>query len=115
MYKDRVGEFISNVELKTCIGAGVTRPRVCSMDENILVEFPRALRERFPIGTRYIATVKVCQKTEKASGKLKGSPYLKAYDIAIIPSSVKDEGLVACVREGSISGLAYEYVWQTKE
>jgi hypothetical protein len=40
---------------------------------------------------------------------------LKAYDIALISSSVPDEGLIARVRNGSISGLAYDYIWKTKE
>jgi len=113
--EDMIGEFFSGVELETCRDIDLTRPRVRALgefDPNIRVEFPRDLRERFPIGTRYQATVKVCQKT--SNGRLKGPPYLKAYDIALIPESVPDEGLLARVREGSISGLAYHYVWKTK-
>ena len=66
----------------------------------------------FPIGTHFVATVKVCQKHE--NGKPKGPPYLKAYDIAVVAASVPDEGLMARVRNGSISGLAYEYVPKTR-
>ncbi|MFD1809933.1 hypothetical protein ACFSHQ_23495 [Gemmobacter lanyuensis] len=65
-----------------------------------------------PLGTRFKATVKVCQKT--VDGEPNGPPYLKAYDISVIAASVPDEGLMAKVRKGSISGLSYEYHWVTK-
>jgi hypothetical protein len=116
MYEDQIGSFIDQVELETCRDQDVSRPRVSPVSKfspDIRVEFPRYIREMFPIGTRFMATVKVCQKTK--NGKLHGPPYLKAYDIALIRDSVPDEGLIARVRAGSISGLAYEYVWQTKE
>ncbi|MFC3075780.1 hypothetical protein [Shinella pollutisoli] len=111
-----VGKFFGNVELETCRDANVSRPRVRPISQfsrETKVEFPRQLREIFPIGTKYIATVKVCQKHE--NGETKGQPYLKAYDIAVVASSVKDEGLMARVKKGSISGLSYEYVWKTRQ
>ena len=111
-----VGQFFGDVELETCIDPGLSRPRVrpaSVFPPDIRVEFPRNLRERFPIGTRYRSTVKVCQKT--LGGKLNGPPYLKAYDIAVIAASVPDEGLMAQVKRGSISGLSYEYRWKTKK
>ena len=77
------------------------------------VEFPRRLREVFPIGTQFMATVKVCQKTN-TDGSLRGREYLKASDISIILDSVKDQGLIAKVKESSISGLTYEYIWKDK-
>ena len=111
-----VGQFFGNQVLETCRDEDVTRPRVrpisSQFDPSTRVEFPRLLRERFPIGTKYIATVKVCQKTKL--GKPYGPPYLKAYDIAIVPDSIPDQGLLATVRAGSVSGLAYEYFWKTK-
>lgn len=110
-----VGHFFGGVELETCTDPGVSRPRVKPVTDfppDMRVEFPRKLREMFPIGTRFKATVKVCQK--HVDGKPHGPPYLKAYDIAVIASSVKDEGLMARVKKGSISGLAYEYQWVTK-
>ena len=115
--EDNVGEFYGHVELETCrdFERGITRPRVRPVSEfnpDTRVEFPRKLRELFPIGTRFIATVKVCQKHE--SGQPKGPPYLKAYDIAVVPASVADSGLMARVRRGSISGLAYDYIWRTR-
>ena len=116
MYEDQLGRFFDQVELETCRDQNVSRPRVRPINKfnpDIRVEFPRHLRELFPIGTRYLATVKVCQKSQE--GKSKGPPYLRAYDIALIPESVPDKGLIARVRKGSISELAYEYIWQTKE
>jgi hypothetical protein len=52
-------------------------------------------------------TVEICKDK---SNSPKGSPYFRAYDISIIPESVPDQGLLAKVKEGSVSGLAYEYV-----
>ena len=69
------------------------------------------MRELFPIGTRYKATVKVCQKKD-AKGKPTGRPYLSASEVALLPESVPDAGLIAQVKAGSISGLAYRYVWE---
>jgi len=111
-----VGRFFGHIELEICRDADVSRPRVrptSSFSPNSRVEFPRALREMFPISTHFMATVKVCQKT--IDGNLNGAPYLKAYDIAVIAASVSDQGLMARVRIGSVSGLAYEYIWKTKE
>ena len=110
-----VGQFFGDVELETCTDPGVSRPRVkatTNFPPDIRVEFPRKLREMFPIGTRFKATIKVCQK--HMNGKPNGPAYLKAYDVAVVMSSVPDEGLIAQVRKGSISGLSYEYKWRTK-
>lgn len=115
MHEHQIGLFFGNVELETCRDGNPSRPRVKTVSEfspEIRVEFPRRLREMFPIGTRFMSTVKVCQKTE--NGQPNGSPYLKAYDIAVLPDSVPDEGLMAQVRNGSISGLSYNYVWRTR-
>ena len=114
--EEKIGQFLENVELETVRGDNVSRPRVRPVPGsglNLHVEFSRKLRDMFPIGTRFRATVKVCQKTD--NGKAKGPPYLRAYDVAIVPESVKDEGLMAQVRDGSVSGLSYEYVWKTKK
>ena len=112
---DAIGHFFGGIELETCPDPGMSRPRVKSITvfpTAMRVEFPRQLREMFPLGTRFKATVKVCQKT--VDGGPNGPPYLKAYDIAVIAASVPDEGLMARVRKGSISGLSYEYHWITK-
>ncbi len=113
--EDHVGRFFDDVELETCRDPDVSRPRVrpvTRFSPGVRVEFPRQLRERFPIGTRYKATVKVCQKT--MGGRPHGAAYLRAYDIALIPESVSDAGLVASVRSGSVSGLSYVYEWRTR-
>lgn len=120
MYKPQelahlVGRFFGNIELETCVDSNVSRPRVRPVTvfpPDTRVEFSRAYREMFPIGTRFVATVKVCQKHE--DNQQKGPPYLKSYDVSVIASSVRDEGLMAKVRKGSISGLSYEYFWKTK-
>ena len=111
---DLIGESFKGVVLETCRDKKVTRPRVRAVEqfsEDTRVEFPRKFRELFPIGTQYKATVKVCQK-HNADGSRRGQPYLNATEIALIPDSVPDEGLVAQVRAGSVSGLAYTYVWE---
>ncbi|GMG85241.1 hypothetical protein LNKW23_44580 [Paralimibaculum aggregatum] len=112
-----VGQYFGDIVLETCTDPGISRPRVKPVKvfpPSTRVEFPRKLREMFPIGTRFRATVKVCQKHD-AEGKPNGPAYLRAYDIATIAASVPDEGLMAKVRAGSISGISYEYSWRTKD
>lgn len=109
-----IGESFRGVVLETCRDKKVTRPRVKTVDQfpsETRVEFPRTLRDLFPIGTRYKATVKVCQKHNK-DGSKRGGPYLNATEISIIPESIPDAGLIAQVKRGSISGLAYKYIWE---
>ena len=111
-----VGQFFGNVLFETFRDQGVTRPRVrpiSDFDQSILVDFPRDLREMFPIGTRFMATAKVCKK-HRPDGTPYGRSYLYAKDIALVADSVRDTGLIARVREGSISGLSYQYHWVTK-
>lgn len=113
--EDYIGEYVKGVTLETCIDPDKSRPRVRPVDtfsNSIRVEFDRKLRELFPIGTRYKATVKVCQK-HNSDGSKKGGPYLRASDIGLIPESVPDQGLIAQVKAGSISGLAYEYKFES--
>ena len=114
--EEMVGQFFGGIELELVREKdSITRPRVrpiTMFPPSMRVEFPRKLREMFPIGTRFIATVKVCQKHQ--NGEVKGQSYLKAYDIAIVDGLLANEGLIATVKQGSISGLAYEYKWVTK-
>ena len=109
--EDYVGEYFQNVTLETCVEkSGISRPRVKPIDhfdQSVRIEFPRKLRELFPIGTRYRATVKVCQKTDRNG--IKAKPYLRASDIILIADSVPDKGLVAKIKAGTISGRAYIY------
>ena len=62
------GDYFSGVLLKLCQETPTNRPRVRpigAFGSDVRVEFPRNLREQHPIGTRFRATVKVCQKHEK--------------------------------------------------
>jgi hypothetical protein len=110
-----VRRFFGHIELETCRDVSISRTRVrpnASFSPGTRVEFSRTPREMFPIGTRFMAAVKVCQK--HVDGRPPGPPYLKAYDVAFIAASVSDPGLMAKVRKGSISGLAYDYVWTAR-
>jgi hypothetical protein len=114
--RDHIGDIFDSITLETCRDETVSRPRVRPVEqfpEDTRVEFPRKLRELFPIGTQFLATVKVCQK-HQPDGTPNGPAYLRAKDIALIPESVPDQGLVAQVKAGSISGLAYEYHFQKR-
>ena len=108
------GDEFEQVVLKTCRGESETRPRVKPIDnffDDMKVEFPRNLREEYPIGTTFIATVKVCQKHNK-DGSLRGSKYLmadkKTIDIHEKPKSSTEE--MAIQKSGTYSGRAYEYI-----
>jgi len=106
-----VGTYIENVTIEICRDKQVSRPRVSPVDldyNDVRVEFPRKLREEFPVKTQFLITAKVCQKHNKDNSP-KGSPYFKAYDITVIPETIPDQGLLARVKNGSISGLSYEY------
>lgn len=108
-----VGAVHENVMLETFRNGKVTRPRVrpiSHFSHDVYVEFSRRLREESPIGTRFSATVKVCQKHEK-DGSEKGPPYLSASNVVVIAASIPDPGLRAKLKPGSISDRAYEYEW----
>lgn len=76
-----VGRFLKDLILETFIDPETSRLRVRPIDEKLSsmrVEFPKGLREQYPVGTRFSATVKVSQKTKKADGSKAGRPYLFA-------------------------------------
>jgi hypothetical protein len=107
------GEVFHKVMLETCRDATVTRPRVRPVSHfpsSTRVWFPRNLREGYPIGTRFLATVKVSRKY-LANGQPNGPPYLSACNIGIIVASIPDPGLRAKLKPGSKSGRAYYYIW----
>lgn len=115
MSKNRliVGDRYDGVMLETCRTPDVSRPRVRPVSHfpsDIFVRFPRDLREDFPVGTRFRAAVKVCQKTWDHSGKPKGPPYLHASRIEMIIGSIPDPGLRAKLKPGTVSGRTYIYV-----
>lgn len=108
------GVAYDGVVLETCVDRGVSRPRVRPVSHfapDVRVEFPRALRDEFPIGTRFRATVQVCQKHWSSNGRPKGPPYLFASNIGVIVDSIPDPGIRAKLVPGSISGRAYRYIW----
>ena len=96
----KVGDYFTGVLLETFKEARISRPRVRPIEmfaEDIRVEFPRALREDNPIGTKFRALVKVAQKTNKKTGKIIGDPYLVATDKTI--DLVKDYSPIKSVEE----------------
>jgi hypothetical protein len=110
-----VGEFYEGVLLETCRdeNRSITRPRVRPLEyfpKWMRVEFPRSLREKYPIGTRFRADVTVGQK-HWSSGAAKGPPYLAARP----PSIVREVGytpeikIMAVTKPGTISGRAHDY------
>ena len=102
-----VGAVHEKVMLETCRDSHLSRPRVRPVSHfpsDTRVWFPRSLRERFPIGTRFYARVKVSQKP-------KGPPYLSASEIQVIVASIPGPGLRAKLKPGSKSGRAYTYTW----
>ena len=108
------GNAYEHVMLETCRDDRVSRPRVRPIShfpQDIRVEFPRNLRDKYPIGTRFLAKVKVCQKHWSHNNQPKGKPYLFASNIGVIIPSIPDPGLRAKLKPGSISGRAYYYIW----
>nr|WP_294873518.1 HNH endonuclease signature motif containing protein [uncultured Pedobacter sp.] len=94
----------------------MSRPRVrpvnsTTFPDAIRVEFPRSLREQHAIGTRFRADLKVSQKTEKATGQLKGPPYLVAdtNTIEVLYSFVSNLKLRA-IKLNTVSNRVYRYV-----
>jgi hypothetical protein len=107
------GMVFDKVLLETCRDTGMSRPRVRPVSHfpaSTRVWFPRDLRENYPVGTRFYATVKVSRK-HYANGEPKGPPYLSASSIGVIVSSIPDPGLRARIRRDGRSGRAYDYVW----
>jgi|HigsolmetaAR202D_1030399.scaffolds.fasta_scaffold54772_1 hypothetical protein len=109
--RKNIGKSFSRVTLELILDDNVTRPRVCPVDtfpREMRVEFPLALRSK-PIGTRFVATVKVCQKHTGAIPK--GPPYLRASEIQVVESSIPERGFKAKAKPGTTSGRSYVYEW----
>ena len=110
----KVGDYFSGVLLETFKEARISRPRVRPVEmfaKDIRVEFPRALREDNPLGTKFRALVKVAQKTK--SGKINGDPYLVATDKTI--QLIKDYSPIKQIYAIPISDRLYEYTSETPE
>lgn len=109
------GDFYEGVLLETCRdeNRSITRPRVRPLEyfpKWTRVEFPRSLREKYPIGTRFRADVTVGQK-HWSNGVPKGPPYLAARPSSIVrdTSYTPDVKLMAVPKPGTISGRAHDY------
>ena len=112
----KLGDYFSGVLLETFQEKNISRPRVRPVgffDDDFRVEFPRGLREDNPIGTQFRALVKVCQKTNKKTGKAIGDPYLVATDKSI--ALVKDYSPINQIYAIPISDRLYKYVSETPE
>ena len=110
-----VGDFYEGVLLETCRdeNRSITRPRVRPLEyfpKWMRVEFPRSLREKHHIGTRFRADVTVGQK-HWSSGAAKGPLYLAAKPSSIVRdiSYTPEIKLMAVPKPGTISGRAHDY------
>lgn len=110
-----VGDLYEGVLLETCRdeNRSITRPRVRPLEyfpNKMRVEFPRHLRERHPIGTRFRADVTVGQK-HWSNGNPKGPLYLAARPTSIVRdiSYTPDPKVMAVRKPGTISGRAHDY------
>ncbi len=110
-----IHDEFDGVILETCKDHGISRPRVRPYSskvfpQDIRVEFPRNLREEHPIGTRFIADLKVLQKTSKSSGELIGAPYLRVDTKTIqIDSSFVPQSQLMPIRQHTKSDRVYTY------
>lgn len=113
-----VGDYFSGILIETFRESGISRPRVRPVNafhRSIRVEFPRKLREEYPIGTRFRAVVKVCQKTNKGTGQLIGDNYLLAVNGSIeLDSSYSPLRQVFAIPAGFGDRL-YTYVEESVE
>ena len=112
----KVGDYFSGVLLETFKEKGISRPRVRPVEmfsDNIRVEFPRNIREGYPIGTQFRALVKVAQKTKKTTGEISGPPYLVATNKSI--DLVSDYSPIKQIFAIPIGDRVYEYISETSE
>lgn len=107
------GDWFDGILLETFLEPGISRPRVRpheTLPKDIKVEFPKAMRDEHPIGTRFRADVKACQKHNKG-GSLKGGIYLRADKNSIeLINTYKPEHIIhSILNPNSKSKRAYHY------
>ena len=108
------GDLFHEVLLETYIPKDVSRPRVrpvSVLPSDIRVEFPKNLRTNHPIGTRFRADVKVCQK-HLSNGQPQGNPYLRAdtKTIQLVADFHPADNLYAVPDSNSKSDRSYKYI-----
>jgi hypothetical protein len=110
-----IGDFYEGVLLETCRDEdrSTTRPRVRPLEYfpgRMRVEFPRDLREKYTIGTRFRADVTVGQK-HWSNGVPKGPRYLVARPSSIVREVgyTPEPKIIAVKKPGTISGRAHDY------
>lgn len=113
------GDTYDGIIIETFRDEKLSRPRVRPIGyfhPEMKVEFPRALREENPIGSRFRATVKVCQKHNK-DGSTKGEKYLSASPKSItLLEEYTPPIIIKAVRcKNSKSDRVYEYIFNTDE
>jgi hypothetical protein len=115
-FKPEEGDFFEGILLETCRDEErhITRPRVRPVEllpQWLRVEFPRDLREKYLMGTRFRADVHVRRK-HFSDGTPKGDIYLRAENRSIrrVMEHTPAESLKAIRRSGTTSGRAYQYV-----
>jgi hypothetical protein len=110
-----VGTTFEDALIETCVDSDVSRPRVRPLHEELpsdwRVEFPRALRDDNPIGTRFRCNLRVCQKHNK-DGSVRGQPYLLADKLSIvrIEDYTPERAIHAILNPDSISERSYSYI-----
>ena len=112
--KYETGDEFELITLETCKESGISRPQVKPLSyfpREMKVEFPKGLREEHPIGTRFRANVKVCQK-HNSDGSVKGVEYLRAdkKTIVLVKDFKPSQLIYALLKPDSKSGRVYDYV-----
>lgn len=106
-----ISDKFEGVLLETFIGKRTSRPRVRPLEyfeQDIVVKFPSQLRIDNPIGTRFRADVKVCQKTK--DNKPFGKPYLDSTKSSIIKLDYKPTKIIKAIKLNTASDRAYKYI-----
>ena len=91
--------------VETCKDKWISRPRVKPLDwPDININFPRELREKYPIWTRFEVDVKVCKKPNQ-------SLYLYSYRETIkVVEWYKPRKRIFAEKQNTISDRVYRYI-----
>lgn len=109
-----IGKVFEGALVETYICPETSRPRVRAIQDEIpkewKVDFPKAPREEYPIGSRFRCNVKVCQK-HNSDGSPKGQPYLFAdkHTILHVNDFEPEKNTHAVLNPEAKSGRVYSY------